>query len=72
MSSPWKTIVKFTAVTEGMTKKAVAKSLCLSKTLSSIVDTTFWIALLTSLSADHKATINNATQSFYLMLFIAN
>ena len=67
MSSPWKTIVKFIAVTGGMTKKGVAKSLCLSKTLSSIVDTTCWIALLTSLSADHKATINNSAQSFYII-----
>ena len=71
-SSPWKTIVKFIAVTGGMTKKGVTKSLCLSKTLSSIVNTTCWIALLTSLSADHKATINNAAQSFYLLLFIAH
>lgn len=67
VSSPWKTIVKFIAVTGGMTKKGVAKSLCLSKTLSSIVDTTCWIALLTSLSADHKATINNSAQSFYIL-----
>lgn len=71
-SSPWKTIVKFIAVTGGMTKKGVAKSLCLSKTLSSIVDTTCWITLLTSLSADHKTTINNAAQRFYLLLFIAH
>lgn len=53
VSSPWKTIVKFMAVTGGMTKNGVAKSLCLSKTLSSVVDTTCWIALLSSLSADH-------------------